>query len=104
MDPTFLQKPLFPVGKNYVSLLGLSAFIGLFALGFLLAHVVQSKTMRRSLTRLKIGQNLIAIGTTILSLALIVFFLITGINAAGIPLAWSAPLPGISLSLVQIFL
>ena len=92
------------MGKNYVSILGLAAFIALFVFGFILARVVQSQMVRRSLTRLKISPSLIAIGTTILSLALIVFFLITGINAAGIPLAWSTPLPGLSLSLIQVFL
>jgi small-conductance mechanosensitive channel len=40
----------------------------------------------------------------ILSVASVVFFTVTAINAAGIPLAWSAPLPGINLSLLQIFL
>jgi small-conductance mechanosensitive channel len=104
MDLTLLENPLFPVGKHHVSILGLIAFALLFALGLTLARLVQSQVIRRSLTRLKIGPNLIAIGTTILSLALIVFFLITGINAAGIPLAWSSPLPGVSLSLVQVFL
>ena len=34
----------------------------------------------------------------------LIFFTVTAINAAGIPLAWNAPLPGISLSLFQIFL
>jgi potassium efflux system protein len=104
MDLTLLEKPLFPVGEHYVSILGLIAFVVLFGLGLTLARLVQSQVIRRSLTRLKIGPNLVAIGTTILSLALVVFFLITAINAAGVPLAWSAPLPGVSLSLVQIFL
>jgi len=49
-------------------------------------------------------QYFVAISTTILSLAALVFFTINAINAAGIPLSWSAPLPGITLSLVQIFL
>jgi small-conductance mechanosensitive channel len=104
MDLTLLQKPLFPVGKHYVSILGLAAFAALCTIGFLLARFVQSQVVRRGLTRLKIGPNLIAVGTTILSLAFVVFFGITGINAAGIPLAWSAPLPGVSLSLIQLFL
>ena len=37
-------------------------------------------------------------------MAAFVFFTISAINAAGIPLSWNAPLPGITLSLVQIFL
>src|SRR5216110_3023656 len=30
--------------------------------------------------------------------------IVTAVNAAGVPLAWNRPLPGISLTLVQIFL
>src|SRR4051812_43169995 len=104
MNLTLLQNPLFWVGKNYVSILGLLAFAGLFGLGFILAHVLQSEFLRRALKRLKVDPNLTAIGTTILSLAVVVFFLITAINAAGVPLAWSSPLPGLSISLIQVFL
>ena len=60
--------------------------------------------MRRFFTRFKIDSNFTAIVTTILSLAALVFFTISAINAAGIPLSWSQPLPGVTLSLVQIFL
>src|SRR5206468_8690502 len=50
------------------------------------------------------SSDLIAIVTTILSLAALVFFTVSAINAAGIPLGWTAPLPAVSLSLLQIFL
>ena len=39
-----------------------------------------------------------------MSLASIVFFTVSAINAAGIPLAWNASLPAIKLSLLQVFL
>jgi len=52
------------------------------------------------LTRLKLGKNF----PTIFSLATLIFFTVTAVNAAGVPLAWNRPLPGISLTLVQIFL
>src|SRR5207253_4925938 len=42
--------------------------------------------------------------TTILSLAVLVFFFITAVNSAGVPLSWNAPLPAVNLSLFQIFL
>ena len=45
-----------------------------------------------------------AIVTTILSAAALVFFTVTAVNAAGLPLEWGAPLPGIKLSLINIFL
>jgi small-conductance mechanosensitive channel len=101
---TFLQQPLFRIGQHYVTVLGLIAFVGFFAAGVIIARYLQSQIVRRFLSRFKIDTNFIAIVTTILSLATIVFFTVTAVNAAGVPLAWTAPLPAISLSLVQIFL
>ena len=40
----------------------------------------------------------------ILSVSALAFFTVTAINAAGVPLLWTAPVPGIKLSLVQMFL
>ena len=60
--------------------------------------------MRRFFARFKIDSNFIAIVSTILSLATLVFFTVSAVNAAGIPLAWNQPLPGVPLSLFQIFL
>src|SRR2546427_7781245 len=99
-----LEKPLFEVGGHYVTFLGLIAFAALFAAGIIIARFLQSDLVRRLFSRFNIDTNFIAIVTTILSLAAIVFFTITAINAAGIPLTWNAPLPAIKLSLVQIFL
>jgi small-conductance mechanosensitive channel len=99
-----LERPLFYVGGYYVSFLGLVGFVALFSAGLLVARALQSAAVRRFFARFKIDTNFVAIVTTILSLAALVFFTISAINAAGIPLPWSQPLPGISLSLVQIFL
>jgi len=104
VDMTLLQQPLFHVGKHYVTVLGLIAFVGFFAAGVIIARFLQSQIVRRSFSRFKIDTNFIAIVTTILSLAALVFFSVTAVNAAGIPLAWTAPLPAINLSLVQILL
>src|SRR5216110_3950225 len=101
---TLLERPLFYIGDHYVTILGLIAFAGFFAGGLLIARFLQSQIVRRFFSRFKIDANFIAIVTTILSLASVVFFTVTAINAAGIPLAWEAPLPGVTLSLVQIFL
>src|SRR5216117_890206 len=104
VEMTLLERPLFQVGDHYVTILGLIAFAGFFAGGLLIARFLQSQIVRRFFSRLKIDANFIAIVTTILSLAAIVFFTVTAINAAGIPLAWTVPLPAINLSLTQIFL
>ena len=104
MNFALFQRPLFYVGDHYVSFLGLMAFAGLFAAGLLLARALQSEIVRRFFARFKLDTNFIAIVTTILSLSALVFFLVSAINAAGIPLLWTAPLPGVNLSLIQIFL
>jgi small-conductance mechanosensitive channel len=104
VDLTLLERPLFYIGRHYITLLGLIAFAGLFAAGLIIARMLQSQFVRRFFSRFKIDTNFIAIVTTILSLAALVFFTVSAINAAGIPLAWNAPLPAVSLSLLQIFL
>src|SRR3989440_5026618 len=80
------------------------SFAGLFTAGLLIARGLQSEIVRRFFARFKLDANFIAIVTTILSLSALVFFLVTAINTAGIPLLWTAPVPGITLSLVQMFL
>ena len=104
MEMTLLERPLFHIGHHHVTFLGLIAFAGFFAAGLLIARFLQSQMVRRFFSRFNIDTNFVAIVTTILSLAAIVFFTFTAVNAAGIPLAWNAPLPAINLSLVQIFL
>ena len=100
----YLTEPLFHIGSNYITAAGLIAFAVFFGVGLLLAKLFQSEPFRRFLTRLKLGKNFASIIPTIFSLATLIFFTVTAINAAGIPLAWNQPLPGISLTLVQVFL
>ena len=104
MDLTLLERPLFSIGGHYVTFLGLIAFAAFLTAGFIVARILQSAAIRRFLSRLKIDNNLTAILTTLLSLAALIFFIVSAINAAGIPLHWNAPLPGVTLSLLQIFL
>jgi small-conductance mechanosensitive channel len=103
MDLRLLEKPLFHALGHDISFLGLIAFVAFFSVGLLMAKVLQSDLVRRFFSRFKIDNNLIAILTTILSLAVLVFFFVSAVNAAGVPLSWNAPLPGVTLSLVQIF-
>jgi len=104
VELTLLERPLFYVEGHYVTFLGLIAFAALFATGVIIARILQSDFVRRILSRFKLDNNFIAIVTTILSLGALVFFTVSAINAAGVPLYWNAPLPGITLSLLQIFL
>src|SRR5438445_10773224 len=104
MSFPLLEKPLFQVGGHYVTFLGLIAFAALFAAGVIISRFLQSDVVRRLFSHFKIDTNFIAIVTTILSLAAIVFFTVAAINAAGIPFACNAALPAIKLSLLQSFL
>src|SRR5881392_3153440 len=104
MNFALFERPLFYIGGHYVSFVGLMAFAALFTAGLLIAAALQSEIVRRFLARFKLDTNFTAIVTTILSVSTIVFFTVHAINAAGIPLLWTAPVPGFSLSLVQIFL
>src|SRR3954464_11585756 len=92
------------MGEHYISFLGLMAFVGLFAAGLLVARALQSEIVRRFLARFKLDTNFIAIVTTILSASALVLLTVSAVNSAGIPLLWTAPLPGIALSLLQVFL
>ncbi len=74
MSFSVFEKPLFQVGGHYVTFLGLIAFVGLFAAGLVIARILQSSVVRRFLSRFKIDTNFVAIVTTILSLAALVFF------------------------------
>jgi small-conductance mechanosensitive channel len=104
MSFPLFEKPLFEVEGHYVTFLGLFAFAGLFAAGIIIARFLQSDLVRRLVSRFKLDTNFIAIVTTILSLSALVFFTVSAVNAAGVPLYWNAPLPGVKLSLLQIFL
>src|SRR6266852_99067 len=104
MSFSLLERPLFQIGGNYVSFVGLMAFTALLTAGLITARALQSGIVRRFFSRFKIDNNFIAVVTTILSLSALFFFTVSAINVAGIPLPWNAPLPGISLSLIQIFL
>ena len=96
--------PLFDLAGHHISLLGIAAFVGLLVLGVICAKFLQSGAVRRFLSRFKLDPNFVAIVTTILSVAALVFFTISAINGLGIPLAWSTPIPGVAISLLQIFL
>lgn len=104
MNLLWLSAPLFEIAGHQISLLGLAAFIGLMALGLICARFLQSGVVRRLLSRLRLEAKFGAIITTILSVAALVFFTVSAVNALGIPLAWSAPLPGVPISLLQLFL
>src|SRR5438034_10282329 len=104
MSFPLLEIPLFEVDGHYVTFLGLIAFAALFAAGVIISRFLQTDLIRRLFSRFKLDTSFIAIVTTILSLSALAFFTVSAVNAAGVPLYWNAPLPGVKLSLFQIFL
>src|SRR5206468_9218662 len=57
VDLTLFERPLFYIGRHYVTFLGLIAFVGLFAAGFIIARVFQSQFVRRFFSRFKLDTN-----------------------------------------------
>ncbi len=102
--PEWLSSPVFDLAGHHISLLGVAAFIGLMLLGIIVAKILQSGFVRRLLGRFKLEAKFVAIITTILSVAALVFFTVSAVNGLGIPLAWSKPMPGVPISLLQLFL
>ncbi len=100
----WMRAPIFDLAGRHISILGVAAFVGLMLLGFIFAKIIQSAFVRRLLARLKLEAKFAAIITTILSVAALVFFTVSAVNGLGIPLAWSTPLPGVPISLLQLFL
>lgn len=86
-----------------ISPAGLVAGIGFIAAGLTVSAVLQSRTIRRALTRLGIDAHLVALVTAILGLVVLVGGVVAGIQAAGIPIAWSAQIPGLGLSVLVLF-
>ncbi len=101
---TLLQRPLFDLAGHHISALGIIAFVAWFIGGLIAVRILQSQWVRRILRKARIESNLIAIATTVLIVVALIFFTVSAVNAAGIPLSWSAGLPGINLSLIQIFM
>jgi small-conductance mechanosensitive channel len=104
MNLRLLERTLFDLAGHHVTVLGAIGFAAWFIAGLIAVRVLQSDFVRRFLRRFRIESNLIAIATTVLSLVAFIFFTVSAVNASGVPLSWSAGLPGINLSLIQIFM
>src|SRR5436189_6410979 len=98
------EKPLFQVEGHYITALGLIAFVALFAVGIIVARILESDAVGGIFSRFKLDNNFIAIVTTIVSLAALVFFTLSPVNAAGAPPYRNAALPGIQPSLLPVVL
>src|SRR6266705_2974702 len=61
MSFSLLERPLYQIGGNYVSFLGLIAFTALLTAGLISARALQSGIVRRFFSRFKIDNKLIAV-------------------------------------------
>lgn len=79
---------------------GIAAFAAFIAVGLLVSSVLQCSIVRRALTRIGIDANLVVMVTAVLGLFAFVAGTVLGVQAAGIPIAWEAPIPGLGLSVL----
>ncbi len=89
----------YAVFGHHLSLAGLIAFFCFFSGGLILSRLFQTDRVRGLLKRLHLEEGFVAFVTTLLSLAVFFGFVSAGLNAAGLPIPWNEPLPGISLSI-----
>lgn len=91
----------FDVSGRSFSIAGIAAFVVCVGVGLALSSLLQSKRFRQLLARLHIEKNLANIITSLLSLAAFGGLLVLGIKLAGIPIPWTAQIPGVGLSFSQ---
>src|SRR5439155_14022476 len=83
-----------------ISPAGIAAFGAWIAAGLLISAALRSARVRRIFTKIGIEKNLVALVTATLSLIAFIACALAGVNAAGVPIARDAKIPGMSLSVV----
>lgn len=81
-----------------ISPAGFAAFLAWLGAGLLISAMLRSERVRRLFTKLGIDKNLVALVTATLSLVAFIACFVAGVEAAGVPIAWSATIPGLGLS------
>lgn len=92
----------FPVLKHRLSVAGITAFAICVFVGLSLSSILQSEMMRRLLARIGIDKRMAGFVTSILSLTVFIGLCSLGVGLAGVPIAWTKPIPGIRLSGFQL--
>ena len=98
----FFQIRFHVLTKYGISFAGLTAFVVCVVAGLAISSLLQSEAARRLLVRLRIDKSLVNFITSLLGLAVFAGLLVLGIEFAGIPIPWSARIPGIGLTASQI--
>lgn len=95
--------PQFDLFGRQMTPAGIAAFLGFVLAGLLISVLLQSRSVRRGLTHLRIDKAHVAFFTATLGLVAFIAGCVLGIRAAGFPIDWSAPIPGIGLSVLVVF-
>jgi small-conductance mechanosensitive channel len=84
---------------RHLSVAGITAFSAALVAGFILSTILQSARMRKLLSRLHLDKHFIDFITSVASLGVLVTSLVLGLDLAGLPINWHAPLPAVGLSI-----
>jgi small-conductance mechanosensitive channel len=98
----WLSQYTFPFMGKTVSLAGVAAFVLALAGGFVLSAIIQSRPVRHFASRLGLDKNFVNLVASIVGLAVLVACAIGGLNLAGVPIDWNAPVPGIHISISKL--
>lgn len=98
----WLTTPRWEIFGQHIAPLGIVAFLGFFAAGLLISGLLQSKIVRRLLTKARVDSGQAALVTALLGLLAFFGLTVVGIQMAGLPISWEAPIPGLGLSALVI--
>ena len=102
-DSQWFFEPIVSLFGRQISPAGIAALVGCLAAGLIISSFLQSRFIRRPLSRLGLDKNFVAILTASFGLLAFLGFLVLGLNLGGLPIPWEAKVPAIGLSLSQIF-
>ena len=95
--------PQWSAFGRQISPAGIAAFAAWVIAGLLVSAVLRSERVRRLFIKIGLEKNLVALVTATLSLTAFIACSLAGIQAAGIPIAWDAKIPGMGLSVLVLF-
>ena len=99
----WLQRQIFHFGGIDLTLGKLILFAICLLIGFGLSAVLQSGKTTEALHRIGLDQGFFAFARFVLSLALVVGFILLGVNVVGVAIPWDQKITALNLSLVQMF-
>jgi small-conductance mechanosensitive channel len=102
-DSVWFYEPVVNLFGRQISPAGITAFVVCLVAGLVVSSFLQSGFMRRQLSRFGLDKGFVAILTASISLVAFLGFLVLGLNLGGLAIPWDSKVPGLGLSLIQIF-